>query len=1170
MSHSHKLRTTTEAVTAFNTARKPAIRGALPNPKKNRYQSTKRHVSLELISHLTVDYSSPFLLASSGNIEGLKSFIETYGSILEMQDENHATPLHHASSTNQISVLEYLIDSGIKLNTTDKNGNTALHIATLQEHVQATTVLLNSGIEDKIINLEGDTGLHIAARSNNTILIASYLEYSDVNAVVEGYRKRTPMHIIAEYDNLEACKVFHNLSLRQEYRGKKIFRMCSKDEDGLTPMHIAAQMGSYKVLDFFMTVCEQHDYPLEVILGFLDEENSTPLHAAVDAGHTKVVEVLLKHEANPEINKDSQVPPFLLACSQGKMEMIEMMINHCNSSDIISCRDLYGHTCLHCCIQSINSNKIINFLIGGGAEINAVNNKGQTPLIISTIYGSTQAVTTLLEREADVLIQDIEGNNAMHHAVTRSRKKIIELLLKHPKAGDLVMCMNKKNQSPFHNALRLGFFEVISPIVAIIKHKFKNIKDDNGNNYLHLAAQGGDWKTINILLEIPECLKLLNEINKDGGTPLHIGAIFGSLGCVKILLSHGAMVHKCHTGTTPFMNACLKGHSEVASILFDAHPFQLNWTTDDGENSLHMAARSNNPHMITLLLDIGIPIVHNIKQESFFDMIILKNELRCAAAVIQHSRYHEALDLVSPVHQHPMINLIINMPEIAKQVLDRSLTKSELAHQNSDYWERYDFKFLHLNDHDYLQEEKMENQSKHIDNDLREFNITKYKEGIKRLVPRNPSKPESLHHLRALRTMVQFNRCTLLTHPVCDAFFKNKWRNYGRYIHILLTSSVFVQVLFTLLFTALILYPTNIFTNLELTNSSSFCWNRTNETNGTIRCMKFWYGINVCRFIALLFATFNFIVWLMSVLKIRLEALDLISNSYILIDLLSVVFTVYYLIPTRGYDNAYFQAGAIASFLSWFSLVLKLQLFDVFGIYITMLLTIIRTVLKVFIICFLFITAFSISLFILAGNLTQYSTIGYSIFVNLGHFLGELDYEAFVNEDVNGNLEYDWLTFIFMSTIAILMGIVIMNLLIGLAVGDIEQIRKNAIMGKKVVELSFYFQIDCIISSRMLSKLDKLSYTKYPNKKVNVIIKFWRAFWHYLKSQNQSIVETGANPAHEVGINHNNIDLLLLKGKVDEVTLKQEKILETLAHMQKMQENIMSMFTNKNGDNDHY
>ena len=604
------------------------------------------------------------------------------------------------------------------------------------------------------------------------------------------------------------------------------------------------------------------------------------------------------------------------------------------------------------------------------------------------------------------------------------------------------------------------------------------------------------------------------------------------------------MIHRCYKGFTPFMSACLMGHSEVARLLFDTHPFQLDWTTDMGDNSLHLATRSRNDHMITMLLDIGTPIVHNNKQESFFDMIIQNNELRCAAAVIQHSRYHEALDLVSPVHQHPMIDLIVYMPEIAKQVLDRSHSKSELAHQNPDYWEKYDFKYLRLNDHDNLQEENKERLFKNIDSNLIESTKINYKRR-----PKYSRKTEHLPNLMALKTMVKFNRSTLLTHPLSDAFFKKKWRSYGRCAFLVIISLTFLQVLFTLLFTAFIVHNRNALTILEQTNRSTFFWNGTNETseidenNGTVKEMDFWYGVNICHFIALGLATINFIIWIISVIRIQLEALDLINHSYILIDLLLAVFTIYYLIPTRGLHDAYFQAGAIASFFSWFSLVLKLQLFNAFGVYITMLLTIIRTVFKVFIICFLFIMAFSISLFILAGNLTQYSTIGYSIFINLGHFLGELEYETFVKEDFSGHLEYDWLTFTFVSTIAILMGIVIVNLLIGLAVGDIEQIRNNAIIGKKVVELSFYSQVDSSISSRMLSKLES-SVTKYPNKKINITTKFLRAFWHYLKSQNESIVERGTNPAQEVSINNKNRDLLELKEKVDEVTLKQEKIME--------------------------
>ena len=54
-----------------------------------------------------------------------------------------------------------------------------------------------------------------------------------------------------------------------------------------------------------------------------------------------------------------------------------------------------------------------------------------------------------------------------------------------------------------------------------------------------------------------------------------------------------------------------------------------------------------------------------------------------------------------------------------------------------------------------------------------------------------------------------------------------------------------------------------------------------------------------------------------------------------------------------------------------------------------------------------------------------------------------------------------------------------------------------------------------------------------------------------MKHQNQSIIEIKVISGQDVGINCKNGDLVLLKEKLDEVTLKQEKILEILDHMQK-------------------
>ena len=1162
MSNSYSIQRVAQAVSITNHLHQNSTE---TDSRKKKKHGKNYHVSLDMIKNSSVDYGSPFEIAREGNLNLLKSYCEDFSGMLKERDEYQATVLHHAAATNQIAVMQYVIESGIELNATNKDGNTALHVATLQQHAEAVSLLLSNGINDEILNLEKHAGLHIAARLNNTAVMAAYMEHTHINIVVSGYRKKTPLHIIAEQDNLEVCEVFNNSVLVQDsFKKKNGFRLCAADDDELTPIHSAARKGSHRVLNFFLTNCKNHGYPAEVVLGFIDEENSTPLHAAIDGGHLKVVEVLLNHGADPMATKDDQVPPFLLACSQGRLEMIQVILSNRDSGEIIFCRDLYGQSCLHRCTQAINSHQSVAYLTSQGAEIDAVDNKGQTALMIAIITGSTQGVSALLERGADITIKDNEGNNVLHHVVHHKRKKILGILLEHPGGKNLLTDRDNKGHCPTHIALSTGLSEMVHAMIASIRQKVKNIKDCNGNNYLHLAAQGGDWKAISILLEIPECAQLINEVNKYGGVPLHFAAFGGHLRSAELLLSHGAMVHKCHYGTTPFMSACYHGQTEVARLLFDAHPFQLKWTADCGDNALHMAASNGSPQIVSFCLDIGVPIILNNNQESFFDRIIAKNHAKAAMAVIQHKRYQEALDLVSPTGKHPMLNLIINMPDVAKQVLDRSLTKSELPRLNKEYWEQFDFKYLRLctsNHEEPLGAKKNGELTPLEEKEAMDMHTIRYKGSLK---TNDVSFSSNITHLETLKTMVKHSRSVLLTHPVTNCFIKTKWRKYGRWIHLTLASFVFLQVFFLLCFTALVPNPTEILRAVDQTNETTPC---KDGTNGTIPCPVISHSANLCRFLSLGFAGLNFIIWVMLVFKIRQEALNLTNNLFVLIDFLSVGFTIFYLIPGRGLDNAYWRAGTVATFFTWFSLLLRIQLFDLFGVYITMFLTTTRTVFQVLSICFLFLMAFSLSFYILAGNLKDYSTIGYSLFINFGHLLGEIDYTAFVNEDIEGNLRHDWLTFMFVIVLAILMGIVIMNLLVGLAVGDIEQIRNDAITGKKLVEVTFFSHFDGILPRKLLNRLDKGVYTNYPNHEVTIPHKIWRLLWRYIKGKNPNI-DTEDTSTEYLQQDSRSKEIYFLKSKVEELALQQEKIMETLALVRDAQESMLKIITKENEEND--
>ena len=104
---------------------------------------------------------------------------------------------------------------------------------------------------------------------------------------------------------------------------------------------------------------------------------------------------------------------------------------------------------------------------------------------------------------------------------------------------------------------------------------------------------------------------------------------------------------------------------------------------------------------------------------------------------------------------------------------------------------------------------------------------------------------------------------------------------------------------------------------------------------------------------------------------------------------------------------------------------------------------------------FFLIVAFAFPFYILAGPLPNFASIGYSLFTLFMSMLGEVQYELIILEDQSGNLNHSPLLFLFTVAVAILLTISMANLLVGLAVGDIEGIRGNYSTVGKTCALPF-------------------------------------------------------------------------------------------------------------------
>ena len=68
-------------------------------------------------------------------------------------------------------------------------------------------------------------------------------------------------------------------------------------------------------------------------------------------------------------------------------------------------------------------------LIGAGADVNAKNGSGSTPLILAARNGRNDFVSLLLESGADPDAADNDGRTAMHYASESGFTEIVEMLL---------------------------------------------------------------------------------------------------------------------------------------------------------------------------------------------------------------------------------------------------------------------------------------------------------------------------------------------------------------------------------------------------------------------------------------------------------------------------------------------------------------------------------------------------------------------------------------------------------------------------------------------------------------------------------------------------------------------------------------------------------------------
>lgn len=141
---------------------------------------------------------------------------------------------------------------------------------------------------------------------------------------------------------------------------------------------------------------------------------------------------------------------------------------------------------------------LVDFLISAGAEVNAQDSGGQTPLHVASSYGNRQIIEVLLNHKAVVNARDENGQCPVHLAAREGHPSVVELLLE---KGANVQILDSFKMSPFHHAAIHGRPEIMESLLKNRGTFNLNCKDDYGYTPLDWAVDKKNVEAVRLLLE---------------------------------------------------------------------------------------------------------------------------------------------------------------------------------------------------------------------------------------------------------------------------------------------------------------------------------------------------------------------------------------------------------------------------------------------------------------------------------------------------------------------------------------------------------------------------------------------------------------------------------------------------------------------------------------------
>ncbi len=439
-------------------------------------------------------------------------------------DSNGETILNYAIINGNIKIIKYLVKQGININKKSK--------------VKYKFIIKNREIKKTIKIIEnnkniGDTPLIVAIKANKDN-IAKFLITLGAKINLKNNRSNTPLNTAIKNQNIELIK----------YLIKKSAQLNPKYESWNTPLIVAIETQNLDIIKLLVkhganinTANSNDVTPLYYSFGFSGTNNKftekkfkivkylinngakledNTLYNSIRTKSLKLVDFLIKKGATLSKDARKQDYEFKLAAKLGTIDIFKKLLNLKNTKEVISKAFFES-------VGTKNNNKMVNYLISLGVDVNYIDDK----------------------TGKNILIKAIESNDI----------KLVKLIVS---KGGNVNFISKYGYTPLMAAI--NNLEITK---YLIENKARvNLYNPKYNqNLLSYAISMGNNNN--------DVIKYLIKKRASIKNTLYNASIKFNEEIIKILISKNVKINKKHKGDTP-LNASIK------YAVYNIHNFEKN------------------------------------------------------------------------------------------------------------------------------------------------------------------------------------------------------------------------------------------------------------------------------------------------------------------------------------------------------------------------------------------------------------------------------------------------------------------------------------------------------------------------------------------------------------------------------------------------------------------